>query len=452
MSCVYTIEVPLPETKKEIKNFASDSTRWVSKKLKRGVELRWQDIPADRVEDFKKAKLKELNSWLREKAVKLIHHRVSAGRTMRMRWIYTLKHDDTAKARIVIIGFEDPDLEQLRTASPTMSRRTRGLYLTACCAKSWTILKGDVKAAFLQGRESEESREVFAKPVRELAEMLGGNEHSVVQIVKACYGLANAPAQWHASVSSTMVAAGFEPLKTEPCCWRLMDRSDPEEPRLIALACAHVDDFLFAGESGHVKYQQAVSHLYDAYQWSPWEVDCFMHCGVQVVQSGDGNIVLNHSEYCSEIEPISLQGKTDKDDVSPDQHQQLRAVLGAIQWRVYQTAPQHGARLSMLQSQVSRPTIQTLREANKLVREVYQHRHLGLKYHKLTTNRLEDICFVAWTDAAVGNRRDYSSSGGYFISACEPSMMQGKASKLNPVSWKSGRLPRVARSSLSAEC
>lgn len=452
MSCVYTIEVPLPETKKEIKNFASDSTRWVSKKLKRGVELRWQDIPADRVEDFKKAKLKELNSWLREKAVKLIHHRVSAGRTMRMRWIYTLKHDDTAKARIVIIGFEDPDLEQLRTASPTMSRRTRGLYLTACCAKSWTILKGDVKAAFLQGRESEESREVFAKPVRELAEMLGGNEHSVVQIVKACYGLANVPAQWHASVSSTMVAAGFEPLKTEPCCWRLMDRSDPEEPRLIALACAHVDDFLFAGESGHVKYQQAVSHLYDAYQWSPWEVDCFMHCGVQVVQSGDGNIVLNHSEYCSEIEPISLQGKTDKDDVSPDQHQQLRAVLGAIQWRVYQTAPQHGARLSMLQSQVSRPTIQTLREANKLVREVYQHRHLGLKYHKLTTNRLEDICFVAWTDAAVGNRRDYSSSGGYFISACEPSMMQGKASKLNPVSWKSGRLPRVARSSLSAEC
>ena len=59
-----------------------------------------------------------------------------------------------------------------------MSRRTRGLFLTACSTVGWTVLKGDVKAAFLQGQESEEQRQIFAKPVKELNEKLGGNEKS----------------------------------------------------------------------------------------------------------------------------------------------------------------------------------------------------------------------------------------------------------------------------------
>ena len=58
---------------------------------------------------------------------------------------------------------------------------------------------------------------------------------------------------------------------------------------------------------------------------------------------------------------------------------------------------------------------------------------------------------VGWSDAAVGNRKDFSSSGGYFITATEPKILQSKATVLNPISWKSGKLPRVARSSLSAE-
>jgi len=62
-----------------------------------------------------------------------------------------------------------------------------------------------------------------------------------------------------------------------------------------------------------------------------------------------------------------------------------------------------------------------------------------------------DVTFVAWCDAAVGNRRDLSSTGGYVIAATEPSILEGKPCPINMVSWKSGRLPRVSRSSLSAE-
>ena len=61
-----------------------------------------------------------------------------------------------------------------------------------------------------------------------------------------------------------------------------------------------------------------------------------------------------------------------------------------------------------------------------------------------------DVHFVAWSDAALGNRPG-GSTGGYIIAATGNTILEGKAARLNFVSWKFGRLARLARSSLSAE-
>ena len=214
---------------------------------------------------------------------------------------------------------------------------------------------------------------------------------------------------------------------------------------------AHVDDFLFCGEEGDPQWQRALSYVFEKYRWSDWEADSYSHCGIQVTQKSDGSTILSHSEYCSGIDQIKFEPRHDNEQITAEEKQQLRGVLGALQWRVYQSAPQHGARLSALQSQLAHPRVSTLREANKLVREVYNGRHVNLHYNSLEVQDLSEVTFVAWSDAAVGNRRDLSSSGGYVIAATEPKILDGKKSQLNMISWKSGRLPRVARSSLSAE-
>ena len=444
------VEVALPEDRKNLKQFIQNSEKWVSKKLKKGAELKWAQIPKDRYPDFEKAKEKEIGNWLKQQAIKLVERDVPKNRVLRMRWIFTIKHDNSAKARLVIIGYEDPDLEKLQKSSPTMSRRSRSLFLTACALFGWTVLKGDVKGAFLQGRASEEEREVFTKPVIELSRALGGNEHSIGQISKACYGLANAPAEWYYSVAAMMEGLGFQVLQTEPCGWRLLETDEEGKSRLVGLAVAHVDDFLFAGDTTSDVWNQALEGIYRAFEWSPWEIDNFSHCGVQVCQSADGTITLDHSAYCSEIDQIQVTGD-DKDPVTEKELSQLRGLLGAIQWRAYQSAPQHSSRLSQLQGHLTCATKATLREANKLAREVFLHKHVGLRYQKLQVENAQEVTFVAWCDAAVGNRRDFASSGGYFIGATEPRIMHGQPAVINPISWKAGRLPRVARSSLSAE-
>jgi hypothetical protein len=188
---VFSVEIPLPENKRDVKRFAKDSQSWVNGRMKdkKGVELKWSEIPKHRIPDFQQAKAKELSNWLKQSAVRLAGQHVPRERTLRMRWVFNIKQDGSAKARLVIVGFEDPDLTTLRRSSPVMTRRTRGLFLTMCSFKNWNALKGDVRAAFLQGESSEVDREIFARLVKELSEALGGDDQSYVQILSNFEGL-----------------------------------------------------------------------------------------------------------------------------------------------------------------------------------------------------------------------------------------------------------------------
>lgn len=51
--------------------------------------------------------------------------------------------------------------------------------------------------------------------------------------------------------------------------------------------------------------------------------------------------------------------------------------FGAVQWRVYQTGPQHAAKLTHLQSLLSKADRSIIPEVNRLVREVHDRRRLA---------------------------------------------------------------------------
>jgi hypothetical protein len=146
--------------------------------------------------------------------------------------------------------------------------------------------------AFLQGQRSEEKRKVYAWPVEELAEALNMPRGQPAQLLKACYGLVNAPAEWFNSVCLAMNEAGFTQLVTEPCMWRVMEWSEETQSwEVVGLCAAHVDDFIFAGDDRSATWRRAVSQIYDCFLWPPWEVDSFTHCGVRTTQMDKGGFV-----------------------------------------------------------------------------------------------------------------------------------------------------------------
>lgn len=58
---------------------------------------------------------------------------------------------------------------------------------------------------------------------------------------------------------------------------------------------------------------------------------------------------------------------------------------------------------------------------------------------------------MTYTDAAWGCRRDGSSQGVYLCFMTDAEFIHGTEGPASPISWNSGKLPRVARSSLAAE-
>ena len=71
---------------------------------------------------LKKAKGLELQSWLDHRVFDLVKKNfVDQERIMRARWVLTWKSSGKAKARLCVLGFQDPDLTEVPRDSPTLS-------------------------------------------------------------------------------------------------------------------------------------------------------------------------------------------------------------------------------------------------------------------------------------------------------------------------------------------
>ncbi|CAK8996451.1 Retrovirus-related Pol polyprotein from transposon RE1 (Retro element 1) (AtRE1) [Includes: Protease RE1, partial [Durusdinium trenchii] len=409
-ACVLYLD--LPSKANEWRKMRRTPINYFVKKV-RGAEIQWHKLDPTEKKKFMEAKHLEVQQWLTASAVKRITGDYPKDRLVRMRWVLTYKENGAAKGRIVLIGFEDPDLGSIQSSAPTMSKRTRQLALQYSSIMRWRLLKGDVKSAFLQGDPDEADRALYARPVPELAEALHMKENEVVQVLKSCYGLVNAPANWYLCIRRTLAELNFTQSRSDPCLWfYYMETGDPERPKELAgYICSHVDDFII---SGNEECEQCVEAL-------------------------------------QAIEQITYTTKNEHEPLTKDEMSQLRGALGALQWRAQQTAPHLMARLGQLQSSITKANIETIKATNKLIRENFQHRYLSARINQLGVEDPRSVHFVAWSDAALANRIDLSSTGGFLIAATSEKMLLGERAPLTLVSWRSSRLARKARSSLAAE-
>lgn len=243
---VCTLELPLPETSREWKRLKREPQSFFVKKV-RSAEVKWHLLSPEKKEAFQAAKQAEVDQWIQAEAVKRAVGPIPKGRTLKTRWVLTYKESGAPKARIVLIGYQDPDLESLQSSAPTMSRRTRQVALQYSSVRQWRLLKADVKAAFLQGEATEKDRLVYALPVPELAAALGVSPNEAVQVLKACYGLVTAPARWFQCISKTLKELGFHQCKSDPCLWIFLCADERGEMQTQGYICSHVDDFIISG-------------------------------------------------------------------------------------------------------------------------------------------------------------------------------------------------------------
>lgn len=129
-------------------------------------EVHLKDLDAGQREMFEMAKAKEWAGIQNAEVVishsgakaKALRQEFFAGRTMPSRHLFVWKKDPSApngffaKARWVALGHRDPDLAELETFSPMVSREGWLCALQTICNKRWGLQLADVSTVFMQGK------------------------------------------------------------------------------------------------------------------------------------------------------------------------------------------------------------------------------------------------------------------------------------------------------------
>ena len=447
-----TVEVQLsmPTQERQWKKFHKDPQQFFVSALKRRtIEVSERRMTQSEHEQFKGAKQAEVDKFIAAEALQALppHLQPSKSQALRMRWVLTWKKVEDGvkpKARAVVLGYLDPDYANRPTFAPTMTRHSRQLLLQWAANKQAHVWKGDVSAAFLQGRTYD--RDLFLIPTNEICAAMKLPPESIVKMRKACYGLVEAPIEWFETMNTHLKSLGFHQLLSDPCSWKLC-----ENGQTIALISGHVDDFLFTGLERNVKWQLARKSILEKFKWQPWEQDDFVQCGVRVKKTQQG-FELDQVRYLEEIQPISVskeRRKEVKEETTDHEKTELRGLLGALSWHTSQVAFRFAAYTSLALSDVSKSTVQELLDANGLLQKMKAAVKEPLKIFGFQDREVPQV--YCWCDASSQNRNDGSSTKGIFIGMSGEKLLKGEVDAISPWFWQSGKIDRICRSPGSAE-
>lgn len=205
---------------------------------------------------------------------------------MSSKWVLTWKEDPTSpsgrkpKARLVIRGFQDPEVGLVSTESPTLSRDGRMAILQTVSSLHWEVQAFDIKTAFLRGRSDQ--RELAMQPVVEFQELLGISKEHVLLLKGNAYGRVDAPLLFYKEFRKCLESQGFEAHPLDNCLFLLRDPSDPT--KLDGIVGTHVDDGIGGGNH---RFDKALEQVQKQLPFGNREKGKFKFTGLNIEQQQD---------------------------------------------------------------------------------------------------------------------------------------------------------------------
>ncbi|GJT22123.1 putative ribonuclease H-like domain-containing protein [Tanacetum coccineum] len=309
------------------------------------------------------------------------------------------------------------------------------LFLAFASFMGFTVYQMDVKSAFLYGNITEE---VYVKQPPGFEDPAHPNK--VYRVVKALYGLHQAPRAWYERLSTFLLKHGYRRGAIDKTLFIKKDRRD------IMLVQVYVDDIIFGStKSSMVKdFEDLMQKEFK--MSSMGELTFFL--GLQVKQS-NGGIFLSQDKYVKDIlnkfdfrtikpasTPIEAHKSLGKDEEGEDVDVHLyRSMIGCL---MYLTASRPDIMFAVClcaRFQVT-PKVSHLHAVKRIFRYLKHQPNLGLWYPKDSPFHLEAF---SDSDYAGDNHDRRSTSGG----------CQYLGRRL--VSWQCKKQTIVAISSTEAE-
>ena len=175
---------------------------------------------------------------------------------MRARWVLTWKSTGKAKARLCVLGFQDPDLTEVSRDSPTLSAASEALIMQWVASHKYRLISGDIKTAFLSG--DEDIRNIFISPPDDVRQMLNLGHETVLRLRKAVYGLVTAPKKWWDRLKTSLIKHGFTSCVLDPCAFVLQ-----KSGTIHGVLGVHFDDVIGGGNETFDRIMTTVRTEFD---------------------------------------------------------------------------------------------------------------------------------------------------------------------------------------------
>ena len=447
-------------------------------------ELPWHLIPPEERELYKAAELKQWLEHVQFEAVRALSvaesrevmRNTDPSRILNARFLYKDKNyskrksdpsiPPKAKARLCIAGQHDPDLGRvdMATDAPTTSRHSILLALQLALAFDWMVSVGDIRAAFLNGLPAPRKL-YFRQPKRGIPTL---EEGQLVEVLKGVFGLSTSPKLWWMKLSSDLNNlkvhyrnSTVEVMQNEidPCVFML--RTQGQE-KVRGLLLTHVDDLMLMAEPELCKAMQR--ELSKSFPVDDWEENDFEYVGCEYSCKADRVEVRQKTYTNSRVEKVNIPAGSKPDDMAnPEQIEENRTVIGCLSWLAKQTRPDLQFQVSQAQRKQRNPNVADLKETNKIVDAAKRHKDEGLTLHKIP---VEEMCILAYHDAAWGNVRDpeegdeqdlwvgehnVSSQLGSLVLIAQKACLSPQGGKYSIIDWRSKASQRVCRSTFAGE-
>ncbi|GJR23160.1 putative ribonuclease H-like domain-containing protein, partial [Tanacetum coccineum] len=374
-------------------------------------------------------------------------------RVIGTKWVFRNKRDERGtiiknKARLVAQGYrQEEGVDYDEVFAPVARIEAIRLFLAFASFMGFTVYQMDVKSAFLYGNITEE---VYVKQPPGFEDPAHLNKppgfedpahpNKVYRVVKALYGLHQAPRAWYERLSTFLLKHGYRRGAIDKTLFIKKDRRD------IMLVQVYVDDIIFGStKSSMVKdFEDLMQKEFK--MSSMGELTFFL--GLQVKQS-NGGIFLSQDKYVKDIlnkfdfrtikpasTPIEAHKSLGKDEEGEDVDVHLyRSMIGCL---MYLTASRPDIMFAVClcaRFQVT-PKVSHLHAVKRIFRYLKHQPNLGLWYPKDSPFHLEAF---SDSDYAGDNHDRRSTSGG----------CQYLGRRL--VSWQCKKQTIVAISSTEAE-
>ncbi|GJY00733.1 putative ribonuclease H-like domain-containing protein [Tanacetum coccineum] len=254
------------------------------------------------------------------------------------KWVYRNKKDERGvvvrnKARLVAQGHrQEEGIDYDEVFAPVARIEAIRIFLAFASYMGFIVYQMDVKSAFLYGKIDEEV--YVSQPPGFLDPKY---PQKVYKVVKALYGLHQAPRAWYATLSTFLLKNGYRRGTIDKTLFIKKDKHD------IILVQVYVDDIIF-GSTKKSWCDEFEALMKSRFQMSLMgELTFFL--GLQVKQKADG-IFISQDKYVAEIlkkfdfanvktasTPIETQKPLVKDEEASDVDVHLyRSMIGSLMY------------------------------------------------------------------------------------------------------------------------